>query len=110
MLRMYDTSNPYVWRYYETVPFSGARWTITDATLSLDNKMIAYCSLGSIVHTTNTSGNGETIPHYFNTYTGHNQRPWFGVCITPGCWVANLTKAIHTPRSCLFDFLVMGES
>ena len=85
-LRMYDTSNPYNWRYYKSVAFPNGRWTITDATLSPDNKMVAYSSLSPIVYTTNTSsGDGETIAHNFykNQAPGHG---WFGVCIAPGCW------------------------
>lgn len=40
-VRMYDTSNPYDWRYYKTVNYYGGTWTITDATLSPDNKYLA---------------------------------------------------------------------
>ena len=86
---MYDTSNPYNWRYYKTVPFPDGRWTITDATLSPDNKMVAYCGLSSVVYTANTSsGNGEITAHNFYTYTGQNRLldyGWVGVCIAPDC-------------------------
>lgn len=44
-VRMYDTSNPYKWRYYKSLKMEDGSWTITDGTLSKDNKWIAYCSL-----------------------------------------------------------------
>ncbi len=48
-VRMYDTSNPYRWKYYKTVSYPFGQWTITDATLSPDNKYLAYSSIRSIV-------------------------------------------------------------
>lgn len=48
-VRMYDTANPYDWRYYKTVNYYGGQWTITDATLSPDNKHLAYSSIKSDV-------------------------------------------------------------
>lgn len=48
-VRMYDTSNPYDWRYYKTVNYYGGQWTITDASLSPDNKYLAYSSIRSQV-------------------------------------------------------------
>jgi len=44
-VRMYDTSNPYNWRYYKTVDYPFGQWTLTDATLSPDNKYLAYTSI-----------------------------------------------------------------
>ncbi|KAK6382150.1 hypothetical protein LTS17_004036 [Exophiala oligosperma] len=44
-VRMYDTSNPYEWKYYKTVDYPFGQWTITDATLSPDNKWLAYSSI-----------------------------------------------------------------
>lgn len=44
-VRMYDTSNPYEWKYYKTVEYPFGQWTITDATLSPDNKFLAYSSI-----------------------------------------------------------------
>ena len=46
-VRMYDTSNPYDWKYYKTVHYYGGQWTITDASLSPDNKLLAYSSIRS---------------------------------------------------------------
>ena len=46
---MYDTSNPYKWKYYKTVIYPFGQWTITDASLSPDNKWLAYSSIRSRV-------------------------------------------------------------
>lgn len=48
-VRMYDTSNPYNWKYYKTVVYPVGQWTITDASLSPDNKFLAYSSINSVV-------------------------------------------------------------
>jgi DDB1- and CUL4-associated factor 11 len=45
LVRMYDTSNPYDWKHYKSVEFMFPQWTITDATLSPDNKFLAYTSI-----------------------------------------------------------------
>lgn len=44
-VQMYDTSNPYDWKYYKTVDFPFGQWTITDASLSPDNRFLAYSSI-----------------------------------------------------------------
>jgi WD repeat-containing protein 23 len=54
-VRMYDTSNPYKWRYYKTVEYPFGRWTLTDSTLSPDNKYMAYSSINTIVALAPTS-------------------------------------------------------
>ena len=46
---MYDTSNPFEWKYYKTVNYPFGGWTITDATLSPDNRFLAYSSMRSLV-------------------------------------------------------------
>lgn len=48
-VRMYDTSNVYDWKYYKTVHYYGGQWTITDASLSPDNRHLAYSSIRSQV-------------------------------------------------------------
>ena len=48
-VRMYDTSNPYEWGYYKTVDYPFGQWTITDATLSPDNRYLAYSSIRHLV-------------------------------------------------------------
>jgi WD repeat-containing protein 23 len=48
-VRMYDTSNPYKWRYYKTVAYPFGSWTLTDASLSPDKQYLAYTSIKSTV-------------------------------------------------------------
>ncbi|RMZ85394.1 hypothetical protein DV737_g737, partial [Chaetothyriales sp. CBS 132003] len=48
-VRMYDTSNAYDWKYYKTVEYPFGQWTITDATLSPDNRFLAYSSIRHLV-------------------------------------------------------------
>jgi DDB1- and CUL4-associated factor 11 len=48
-VRMYDTSNPYEWKYYKTVEYPFGQWTITDASLSPDNRWLAYSSIRHMV-------------------------------------------------------------
>lgn len=61
-VRMYDTSNPYDWKYYKTVNYYGGQWTITDATLSPDNKQLAYSSIRSQVCLANTDQSDTSEP------------------------------------------------
>lgn len=57
-IRMYDTSNPYQWKYYKAMSQPTVAWTITDASLSPDNRWLASCSLEPVVylHSTEKSG------------------------------------------------------
>jgi WD repeat-containing protein 23 len=48
-VRMYDTSNPYDWKYYKQVVMPYGQWTITDAALTADNKWLAYSSMSHII-------------------------------------------------------------
>ncbi|KXT15556.1 hypothetical protein AC579_6532 [Pseudocercospora musae] len=61
-VRMYDTSNPYDWKYYKTVHYYGGQWTITDASLSPDNKLLAYSSIRSQICLANTEQGDESEP------------------------------------------------
>ena len=61
-VRMYDTSNPYDWKYYKTVHYYGGQWTITDASLSPDNKNLAYSSIRSQVCLANTDQSDSSEP------------------------------------------------
>jgi len=62
-VRMYDTSNPYSWRYYKTVEFPFGSWTLTDASLSPDNKYLAYTSINSNVCLAPTDPNDMGDPY-----------------------------------------------
>ncbi|EFE39713.1 hypothetical protein TRV_05575 [Trichophyton verrucosum HKI 0517] len=61
-VRMYDTSNPYIWKHYKTVEYPIGQWTITDATLSPDNKSLAYSSIRNIVCLAGTDPASSTDP------------------------------------------------
>ena len=61
-VRMYDTSNPYSWKYYKTVIYPYGQWTITDATLSPDNKYLAYSSIRNQVCLAPTDPNESREP------------------------------------------------
>ncbi|KAI0393046.1 WD40-repeat-containing domain protein [Xylariaceae sp. FL0594] len=82
-VRMYDTSNPYNWRHYKTVAFPFGSWTLTDATLSPDNKWLAYTSIQSNVCLAPTDPNDTGDP-YTLSLTEHGnpragQRGPFGI-------------------------------
>ena len=62
-VRMYDTSNPYKWRYYKTVEYPFGQWTLTDASLSPDNKYLAYTSIRSTVCLAPTDPNDRGDPY-----------------------------------------------
>lgn len=61
-VRMYDTSNPYDWKYYKTVHYYGGQWTITDASLSPDNKLLAYSSIRSQICLARTEQGDQSEP------------------------------------------------
>lgn len=77
-VRMYDTSNPYSWKYYKTAEHSHGSWTITDATLSPDNKYLAYSSLTPLVYLANTSPEDDS-PHILNFSQGLHRGSRWGV-------------------------------
>lgn len=62
-VRMYDTSNPYEWKYYKTVDYPFGQWTITDATLSPDNRFLAYSSIRHVVCLAPTDPADTSDPH-----------------------------------------------
>lgn len=62
-VRMYDTSNPYNWRYYKTASYNWGQWTLTDAHLSPDNRWLAYTSLTSQVAFAPTDPNDKGDPY-----------------------------------------------
>ena len=77
-VRMYDTSNPYLWRYYKTVHYPGGAWTITDATLSPDNKFLAYSSIRSKVCLAPTDPGVDSEPWLLNFSTDNDRRSTWG--------------------------------
>ncbi|RYP66692.1 hypothetical protein DL769_005967 [Monosporascus sp. CRB-8-3] len=80
-VRMYDTSNPYNWRHYKTVAYPGGTWTLTDATLSPDNRWLAYTSITSQVCLAPTDPNDTGDPYTLNLGAGR---------LTDGGWSSRL--------------------
>ncbi|TAQ85491.1 hypothetical protein B7494_g6187 [Chlorociboria aeruginascens] len=94
-VRMYDTTNPYKWRYYKTVlyPFGQslirktfhkylllkisdkAQWTLTDASLSPDNRYLAYSSIRSTVCLAPTDPNDHGDPYSLDLSGAGDGRP-----------------------------------
>ena len=60
-VHMYDTSNPFQWKNYKTAYYPNGKWTITDATLSPDNQILAYSSIASTVYAVDTSPESERM-------------------------------------------------
>lgn len=79
-VRMYDTSNPYDWKYYKTVHYYGGQWTITDASLSPDNKLLAYSSIRSQVclARTDPAETADPLLLDFHTSTGRRDTSGWG--------------------------------
>ncbi|KAI8945822.1 WD40-repeat-containing domain protein [Xylaria longipes] len=83
-VRMYDTSNPYNWRHYKTVEFPFGSWTLTDASLSPDNKWLAYTSIQSNVCLAPTDPNDTGDPYTLSlSEHGSRQGTWRGAA---GIW------------------------
>ncbi|KAG5297935.1 WD domain-containing protein [Histoplasma ohiense] len=61
-VRMYDTSNPLEWKWYKTVEYPFGQWTLTDASLSPDNRYLAYSSIRSIVCLAGTDTSSDSEP------------------------------------------------
>ncbi|KAF2757599.1 WD40 repeat-like protein [Pseudovirgaria hyperparasitica] len=84
-VRMYDTSNPYDWKYYKTVEYPYGQWTITDASLSPDNRLLAYSSIRSVVCLASTDPADDSTPRHLdftNTASVDRRRrvyPYFGI-------------------------------
>ena len=73
-VRMYDTSNPFDWKYYKTVNYPYGQWTITDATLSPDNRFLAYSSIRSAVCLASTDPDDNSEPQMLNFAGGGGRR------------------------------------
>jgi hypothetical protein len=50
----------------QTVRYDGGQWTITDASLSPDNRFLAYSSIRSIVALAHTDPDNDSEPHYLD--------------------------------------------
>lgn len=69
-IRMYDTTNPYNWKHYKTVSYPWGHWTLTDASLSPDNKWIAYTSHSSLVSIAPTDPRDKGDPYSLDLSDG----------------------------------------
>ncbi|KAB8248400.1 WD40-repeat-containing domain protein [Aspergillus flavus] len=76
-VRMYDTSNPYEWKYYKTVDYPFGQWTITDATLSPDNRFLAYTSIRNLVCLATTDPLDTSEPSVLNLSSSNGRQ--FGI-------------------------------
>jgi DDB1- and CUL4-associated factor 11 len=77
-VRMYDTSNPYNWRHYKTVNYPGGAWTLTDASLSPDNKWLAYTSIHHNVCLAPTDPNDTGDPYTLNLSADNTNHTGWG--------------------------------
>ncbi|RMZ82203.1 hypothetical protein DV738_g1829, partial [Chaetothyriales sp. CBS 135597] len=89
-VQMYDTSNPYDWKYYKTVDYPFGQWTITDATLSPDNRFLAYSSIRHLVCL------APTDPTDFSDHTLLD--------------LTNFASDVHGPRQSRARYGYMGRS
>lgn len=69
-VRMYDTSNPYDWKHYKTVSYPWGSWTLTDASLSPDNKWLVYSSHSALVSIAPTDPLDRGDPYTLNLEGG----------------------------------------
>ncbi|KAJ6264189.1 Beta-TrCP [Drechslerella dactyloides] len=76
-VRLYNTSDPWNWKFTKSADYPGGYWTITDAALSPDNRHLAYSSLNSTVYLTRTSGpnDGDAIPLDFSSGAWNTRMP-----------------------------------
>lgn len=81
-VRMYDTSSPFNWQHYKTVTYPWGHWTLTDASLSPDNKWLAFTSINSIVAIAPTNPKDEGDPYTLelggDSYESSRQWGWHG--------------------------------
>jgi DDB1- and CUL4-associated factor 11 len=77
-IRLYDTTNPYNWKLYKTVHYPWGQWTLTDASLSPDNKWIAYSSHSSLVSIAPTDPSDQGDPYSLDLSDGPGVRGYVG--------------------------------
>jgi len=108
---LYDTSNPYKWRYYKTVVHPYGQWTITDASLSPENKYIAYSSIRSIVclAPTDPGESGEPWLLDFSDMGGRSRRGFGGYSHFGVCDVVTFTKSLYTNLNQIWSIRFSGD-
>ncbi|KAI9163495.1 WD40 domain protein [Paramyrothecium foliicola] len=75
-VRMYDTSNPYNWKHYKTASNPWGQWTLTDASLSPDNKWLAYTTMNPMVSIAPTDPNDTGDPYTLDLTGGARGSRW----------------------------------
>jgi hypothetical protein len=93
----------------QTVRYDGGQWTITDASLSPDNRFLAYSSIRSIVALAHTDPDNDSEPHYLDFAdlgrpTPRGFRGYFGVRFVHLIYEA----AADRSRFGQYDFLAMA--
>lgn len=58
-IHLFETQDPHKFSEYKVIPAHIGRWTITDASLSADNRFVAYSSITPIVHVASTLHDNE---------------------------------------------------
>ncbi|KAI9778257.1 MAG: hypothetical protein M1839_008281 [Geoglossum umbratile] len=84
-IRLYDTSNPHRWKYYRTVYYPYGQWTVTDASLSPDNKLLACSSIKNVVFLARTDPE-EMGDSWLLDFSRSMGRPGFNSHIGFGVW------------------------
>ncbi|CAM8972388.1 unnamed protein product [Rhodiola kirilowii] len=68
-IRIYDVERG--WKVHKDVLARGLRWTITDTSLSPDQRYLVYASMSPIVHIVNiTSGSAESVANVTDVHDG----------------------------------------
>lgn len=69
-VRMYDTANVNEWQHYKTAVHPSGRWTLTDASLSPDNRWLAFTSMMPQVCLAPTDPHDEGDPYLLDLSEG----------------------------------------
>lgn len=87
-VRLYDTSNPFQWKFFKSSPHYGAQWTISDVAMSPDSRHVVSSTLGPqacLTTTDQSDGSDPQVLDIFNMGNGRRRqgRGWHGggVCI-----------------------------
>lgn len=78
-MHIYDTSDEEIehWKDVKTLKASYARWTITDAVFSPDEKYVAYSSISNIVYLASTDPTDIRPPKSLN-FDDREEEDWEG--------------------------------
>ncbi|KAK2739785.1 hypothetical protein FQN57_006482 [Myotisia sp. PD_48] len=85
-VRLYDTSNPHDWKHYKTIDHPTGRWTITDCTLSSDNRFLAYSSIDRNIYLVSTNPASTLSPTVLDVGHALRSPDAFSSRTRPGVW------------------------